>query len=80
MSVSGRICNNDAVCVKLDVTGTRGWLMKQYGTCRIAVLLVDNEAARYAEIAKMEVFNLAAMSEYFCKILLVQWRHLQQLN
>ena len=28
MSDSDRICNKDAVCVKLEVRGTRGWHRK----------------------------------------------------
>ena len=37
MSVSDGICNKDAVYVKLEVTGTRRWLMNRDGTCRIAL-------------------------------------------
>ena len=76
---SGGICIYEAVCVKLDVRGTREWHMRQDGTWRIAVLLVK-VAAWYAGIATMEVINLPGMSEYFCKILLVQCWHLQQHN
>jgi len=50
MSDSDGICNKDAVCVKLKVRGTRGWHMKQDGTCRIALLSVDNDAACYVGI------------------------------
>ena len=31
MSDSDGMCNKDAVCVKLEVRGTRGWHMKQDG-------------------------------------------------
>ena len=39
MSVSDGICNKDALCVKLEVRGTRGWHMKQDVSCRIALLV-----------------------------------------
>jgi len=67
MSDADGICNKDEVCVKLEVRGTRGWHMKQDGTCRIALLSVDNDAACYVGIAMMEVINLAEMSEYFAR-------------
>jgi len=39
MSDSDGICIKDAVCVKLEVRGTRGWHMKQDGSCRIALFV-----------------------------------------
>ena len=37
MSDSDGICNKDAVCVKLDLRGTRGWHLKRDETRRIAL-------------------------------------------
>ena len=66
MSDSDGLCNKDALYVKLGGRGTRGWHKKQDGTCIIALLSVDNDAACYVGIL-MEVINLAEMSEYFAR-------------
>jgi hypothetical protein len=63
MSDSDGICNKDAVCVKIEVRGTRGWYMKRDETCRMHCLSVDNDAACYVGIVMMEVINLADISE-----------------